>query len=172
MDQDESKQCIVCFEPEEEGAPLYNPCKSCLDLRLHDECLQRWLSNSNSCPTCRQPLLEEVEEEEPPPPEAPDVIPLPFVPIAFPIGVAQRPVELGVRPPTELGVLMQAVRMSRARRRRPAPLRVAARPRTRPRHRGLWRALVLILLAVSLVSALFPVRGECGTLGTSRRAGP
>lgn len=53
--------CIVCYERDGE---LHNPCSRCSDLRLHDRCLQKWLTRSNSCPTCRMPLLDEDEEEE------------------------------------------------------------------------------------------------------------
>lgn len=54
---DSGPSCIVCYE---DGAgPLHNPCSRCSQLRLHDECLQKWLSRSNSCPTCRMPLMEE-----------------------------------------------------------------------------------------------------------------
>jgi hypothetical protein len=52
QDADE-KSCTICFEPLEEKQFL--PCTHV----FHPKCIETWLTYSNNCPLCRNPIHEE-----------------------------------------------------------------------------------------------------------------
>ena len=54
-------ECFICNEEREEPAMSlmdYEIKRTCAcSAKLHAQCYSRWLSQSNSCPVCRNPIL-------------------------------------------------------------------------------------------------------------------
>lgn len=46
--------CAICL------SKLYDPCYLNCNHCFHTNCLNKWLSYSNTCPVCRQPILPEM----------------------------------------------------------------------------------------------------------------
>lgn len=52
-------ECPICIEEEEENKPLINICQN--NHKFHQDCINSWiLSNKESCPSCRAPILKNV----------------------------------------------------------------------------------------------------------------
>ena len=84
----EEETCLACMEPSRPGDALHNPCKTCRGLRMHDGCLQKWLSRRPTCPLCRTLLIDEVCLE---PEEVRAPLPIPVPPLGVPLEEAFAP---------------------------------------------------------------------------------
>eukprot|EP00802_Teleaulax_amphioxeia_P031570 Tamp_34887.p1 GENE.Tamp_34887~~Tamp_34887.p1 ORF type:complete len:125 (+),score=16.25 Tamp_34887:88-462(+) len=84
MDQDsavqevgvDDEECRICRGGADIGSPLLHPCKCAGSIRyVHQECLDEWLSRTNSvrCELCHQPFLFSPVYA----PNTPDVLSLP-----------------------------------------------------------------------------------------------
>jgi hypothetical protein len=56
--EDPENACVICMEP---SGTRYSRILDCCKKRVHDKCLKRWLSTSNSCPHCRQTVNNRVD---------------------------------------------------------------------------------------------------------------
>ena len=57
--------CSICLETPKPGESVVSGRKTCCKSNVfHEECIKQWLVINDSCPCCRQPMLEEEEEEE------------------------------------------------------------------------------------------------------------
>mmetsp|Transcript_8992 Transcript_8992/g.22272 ORF Transcript_8992/g.22272 Transcript_8992/m.22272 type:complete len:313 (+) Transcript_8992:154-1092(+) len=57
--------CSICLETPGPGESIVSGRKNCCKSNVfHEECIKQWLMINDSCPCCRQPMLDEVEEEQ------------------------------------------------------------------------------------------------------------
>lgn len=62
----ESKSCIICLEPYEEGEQIrVLPCDASERHHFHRACVDRWLLQSGSCPVCRTTVAQMLRASAP-----------------------------------------------------------------------------------------------------------